>query len=1741
MGIRRETIADLQPLSALSGFGEVLVYQGGRTRRSSIANIATYIGAITAQANLQGTVSVFNSGGNVNAQLIPPNEVAASTLSGGLTLSSSSEFNFIAEQGVKIYPSDVDVNTTQRWDQPYTVGLEVSGIIGIPRNVSDNNCCAGFHFLERPNGKLRAGIGTDNGGSNPLIFKAGGNQEQMRLVGSSNKILAIGNTGPHTVCVAGGYTNGRVGLEVLAGVRSTFNSTNALVVAATKPTSDPGLRSTSVLILSGYGNDYGSVCTTQPANGIFMSRHCSNGINDDWYVGRTGCGAGFQVGYAPNTNASGICRAETAGRSYMTILTTGEVGIGKTDPNVALHVATSGSATIKIEGGDTASPHDEVDVKFFNGSTSLGQIGVPIDNNKIVTGTKYKDLAIKANANGSIVFGDNSVGGGIINASILSGQGGMTLRGGLTAGVNSNQYSHLSGASFFTGKYGYYHNKLEFVANKHTFRNALGQDTSIRGYELRGPNIITTGAANAGQFSVLKIDNGVQGPDPEAADPDNVTVLKIGTPLSANSDSCGNNPRVRTVIGCNNNIVVRESALPKVGFGVINPLSTIHVDGSALIEGPLTVAGNLSATTMQYSTLEGNEGTINLANSAGEITGKIISPTYSMTQHPGISGGITLSSAHQIDFKTQKFTVGDADHFPNDVFVVDMKQTSSGSGLSGRVGIGTKQPADKLMVVEPRAGQIATFHSHLSTTKGYNAHIDILAGPSSSSCYLNDPAIGGYKMATIWQCNGTYCNKLKIISDRGRTAPSLSGGISFEPYRSPIAQLNVCHPSGALHTGCFTLSAGTRMGIGSGAPNDALQVYDDRPLDGNVANFGGPYDRHSIDIVAGTGSVRNTTRFLNLTGAKSWEDSYGLTIQANRAGKGSASYITLSSPNGLFADFNSISGAKINQELEVSGNLGVGVSASNTLLHAATSGTATFKLEGANTAAGNGTVRSQYWNQGTLLAEIGAPLDDGKILEGSTGNKDVAFKAMQCGRFLFGDGISGGQIRTQILSTGDIHTSGGLSARGDISVEGVVHSPDDFLVVRAGDKTKDDANITLQASQSAISVTGKRINIRDQWNGTSSYFCTVPGQARLGINTTNAVSALHVNGDAYIAGDIAGVNDIDASNIRGFSLSGVSVSARGIQMYSNGVFGNVRSLSAGGVEGLCISTHSMGNASLRSSISLMDGVVEGGSIIYKGHDHIFGTLGTQTPAASAQLIRTNYSAQISGGLIVGSEVTRNPSGGTEGRNSFSSILGGFKHEMNGDRATIAGGSANVVNANRAFIGAGTQNRVEKNSQYDGQNAVVAGCSNVVRGGFNIIGAGLNNSLSSTFGFIGAGTGNQVLSSIKGSDAIVTGFANNIKGEGYNFIGGGQLNSIADESNAYSFIGGGFGNSLSGCQSFIGTGYSNKIDREADYSFIGGGSLNCITRSLSVYACNTKAIRGGVIIGGEGNCVFNSGGIVVGGYCNRVEGFQSNVVGGCANQILSAGVKPGGPSIDPERSSILGGFSNDIIGSSFSLIGGGSNNIIGQGCNTCYNLIAGGYLNEIGNVNYSSILGGRDNTLSGSADCSFIIGTGINGTDACTLYTNSISSIGDISTVGNLSALGEFLVGDGVNAARIVSRGNGTTLDLQAGNSLNTGARISMKDKSSGCSFAGSSIIYSGAQHTFMSEANLCSTLAVTPSAKMVTLYGDLSATSESTIYGTGVQLLSTLRMSNMPTSSAGLPVGTIYADTSSGNLLRIVL
>ena len=1748
MGIRRETIGDLQPLSALSGFGEVLVYQGGRTRRSSIANIATYIGAITAQANLLDTVSIFNSGGNINAQLIAPDEVSGSTLSGGLTLSSSTEFNFVAEQGVKIYPSYEDVKTTQRWDMPYTVGLEVSGIIAIPRNVSDNNCCAGFSFLERPNGKLRAGIGTDNGGFNPLIFKAGGNQEQMRLIGSSNKVLAIGNEGPHTTCVASNYTNGRVGLEVCAGVRSTFEDTNALVVAATKPSSPTSLRSTAVLILSGYGQDWGDGNASQRANGIFMSRHCSNGLNDDWYVGRTGCGTGFQVGYAPNTIASGICRAETADQSYMTILTTGEVGIGKSAPDVALHVATSGSATIKIEGGDTASPHDEVDVKFFNGSTSLGQIGVPIDNNKIVNGTKYKDLAIKANANGSIVFGDNTVGGGIINASILSGQGGMTLRGGLTAGVNSTQYSHLSGASFFTGKYGSYHNKLEFVANKHTFRNSLGQDTSIRGYELRGPNVVTTGASNAGQFSVLKIDNGVQGANPEAVDPDNVTVLKIGTPLSANSSSCTNNPRVRTVIGCNNNIVVRESALPKVGFGVINPLSTIHVDGSALIEGPLTVAGNLSATTMQYSTLEGDEGTINLANSAGEITGKIISPTYSMTQHPGISGGITLSSAHQIDFKTQKFTVGDADHFPNDVFVVDMKQTASGSGLSGRVGIGTKAPADKLMVVEDRAGQIATFHSRLSTCKGYAGYIDIVAGPTGSSCYSNDPAIGGYKMASFYQCNATYCNKLKIISDRGRTAPSLSGGISFEPYRSPIAQLNVCHPSGALHTGCFTLSAGTRMGIGTGSPNDALQVYDDRPLDGNVANFGGPYDRQSFDIVAGTGSVRNVTRFLNLTGAESWEDSYGLTIQANRKGKGSNSYITLSSPDGLFADFNSISGAKINQELEVSGNLGVGVSAGNSLIHAATSGVATLKLEGANTAAGNGTVRTQYWNQGTLLGEIGTPLDDGKILEGSIGNRDLAFKAMQpYGRFLFGDGISGGQIRTEILSTGDIHTRGGLSARDEIYIDSTL--PRLNLVT---DVTNRKAHIYVD-SGGVLKIrarNGSNNGIIDfeQFNGTTA---TVPmkissvgniGMGTLAPNHKLTVSGnISATGSIFTEGDLT-VRNINTSDIIGSTVLGTTVSACGVKMFSDsGGLGTVRSAPAGGVGGLFLSTHSAGISSQRTGIEILDGSLGAAAqIFHKARAHNFCPPGAETPSASAILVCTNHSAAISGGLLVGSEVTRNSSGGTVGRNSFSSILGGFKHEMNGDRATIAGGSANVVNANRAFIGAGTQNRVEKISQYDGQNAVVAGCSNVARGGFNIIGAGFSNSLSGVYGFIGAGTGNSVLSSLGHSDAIVSGVINTIKGKGCNFIGSGFGNVIVGEQAKDSFIGGGYYNNLSAAASFIGGGANNEIGEQGIHGSIGGGSFNTITQNLSVDACNVFGYknRGSVVTGGEANCIYNSFGVIAGGYCNRIDGFQSSIIGGCQNFILSGGIRCNKGSIDPSRNTILGGHANAIIGSTYSLIGGGLLNTIEE--QSCNNSIVGGCLNKIGEVCYSAILGGRDNCLSGNADCSFIIGTGINGTQACTLYANNIITTNDVTTTGNLSTEGHIVVGDGADSAYIYSKGNAGELVLQSGKQITTGARIQLKDGAVGCTSAGSCANYAAAIHTFQSQGNNCTTLTVTPSAKIVTLYGDLSATSESTIYGTGVQLLSTLRISNMPTSSASLPSGTIYADPGLGHLLRIV-
>ena len=120
------------------------------------------------------------------------------------------------------------------------------------------------------------------------------------------------------------------------------------------------------------------------------------------------------------------------------------------------------------------------------------------------------------------------------------------------------------------------------------------------------------------------------------------------------------------------------------------------------------------------------------------------------------------------------------------------------------------------------------------------------------------------------------------------------------------------------------------------------------------------------------------------------------------------------------------------------------------------------------------------------------------------------------------------------------------------------------------------------------------------------------------------------------------------------------------------------------------------------------------------------------------------------------------------------------------------------------------------------------------------------------------------------------------------------------------------------------------------------------------ACCTQVASGvgSVIGGGSGNTASGNCSTVSGGYGNTSSGYASTVGGGCANTAS-------------HFSTVSGGYGNTASG------------------------------------DYSGILGGRCNTTSGYAD-SFIIGSNLTATAACTTFVNNLCVAGSIYGTINVS-------------------------------------------------------------------------------------------------------------------------------------------
>ena len=176
-------------------------------------------------------------------------------------------------------------------------------------------------------------------------------------------------------------------------------------------------------------------------------------------------------------------------------------------------------------------------------------------------------------------------------------------------------------------------------------------------------------------------------------------------------------------------------------------------------------------------------------------------------------------------------------------------------------------------------------------------------------------------------------------------------------------------------------------------------------------------------------------------------------------------------------------------------------------------------------------------------------------------------------------------------------------------------------------------------------------------------------------------------------------------------------------------------------------------------------------------------------------------------------------------------------------------------------------------------------------------------------------------------------------------------------------------------------------------YITGSTLGSIfptTGSHCTTLGNFATIAGGTQNTASGQCSF-----IGAGECNYASTTSATVVAGCNNEALSP------------NSAVVGGESNSaranhsFIGSGrFNTVCGWTGGITSGACNCIssainYAIIGGGVRNT-GSAHCSGILGGADNYISGSHNDSFIIGSNITSSAACTTFVNNLKAQGPSS-------------------------------------------------------------------------------------------------------------------------------------------------
>lgn len=332
---------------------------------------------------------------------------------------------------------------------------------------------------------------------------------------------------------------------------------------------------------------------------------------------------------------------------------------------------------------------------------------------------------------------------------------------------------------------------------------------------------------------------------------------------------------------------------------------------------------------------------------------------------------------------------------------------------------------------------------------------------------------------------------------------------------------------------------------------------------------------------------------------------------------------------------------------------------------------------------------------------------------------------------------------------------------------------------------------------------------------------------------------------------------------------------------------------------------------------------------------------------------------------------------TDESDGYNTINGGESNSINDTASShnfIGGGEQNVINIDHGVIGGGSLNQILSSASGGGQShhaMIAGGKQNLIdtASPYTVIVGGLGNTIfnNSRSSAIGGGDTNLIID-FSTHSTIAGGWANTIDAKGTsNTIGGGHCNWMyhggpAHEGGSvlYATIGGGYQNRIwRSTSGFIGGGYINKTEIDADYGMIGGGYKNLIDSGADYSA-------------------------IGGGYWNKIKSNYGSLVGGYYNRI----------DLNSDYASLGGGYKNIINSSAFATIAGGCNDTIRQ--EGIHSAIGGGCSNAIAD-SFATIAGGSHNLILG--DRGSIGGGSGNIIDAIDRYAHASDNEARFGTIG----------------------------------------------------------------------------------------------------------------------------------------------